>query len=138
MVALAVLSLLMFKATINVLQPRQWSIVQQLSDAYLTYEVALAERTPFDEVVGSDSVWPVFPDAAEEDVLIGTLPGGNEVRGTVFRTRVADTNNLPVKGGSGTLTSNPAQMETWMLQCHLKYTLGGKDYVKSRTVVRTR
>jgi hypothetical protein len=138
MVALAVLSLVMFKATINVLQPRQWSIIQNFSDTYLTYEVAVAERMPFDELTGADSLWPVFPDAAEEEVVIGTLPGGHQFTGTVFRTRTPSPNNLPVHQGTGTLESNPSQMETWIVQCHLKYILGGKPYVKSRTVVRTR
>jgi hypothetical protein len=138
MVALAVLSLLMFKATMNVLQPRQWSIVQQLSDSYLTYEVALGERLPYDELVGPTTPWPVFPDSTEEEVVIGTLPGGHEITGTVYRTRLADPNNLPLHEGTGTLVSNPTQMETWQVQSHLEYELGGHKYVKSRTIVRTR
>lgn len=138
MVALAVLSLLMFKATMNVLQPRQWSIIQQLTDAYLTYEVALGERMPFDELTGSTTPWPVFPARITEEVVVGSLPGGFEIAGTVYRTRTADPNNLPQHDGSGTLVSNPTQMETWRVQSLLEYKLGDRTYVKSRTVVRTR
>jgi len=138
MVALAVLSLLMFKATMNVLQPRQWAIVQELTDAYLTYEVALGERLPFDELTSASTPWPVFPERSETEVVIGTLPGGHEIKGTVLRTRVAEANNLPEHDGTGTLASNPTRMETWKVQSHLSYELGGHPYVKSRTVVRTR
>ena len=70
------------------------------------------------------------------DVTLGSLPGGRVLSGKVIRTRIPDSNNLP-PWGSGTLLTNPAEMEVWKLQSHLVYTVNGKEYVKSRTIVRT-
>jgi hypothetical protein len=53
-----------------------------------------------------------------------------------MRTRLPDDNNYPVDGGSGTLSSNPAGMKVWNFQSLLVYDVGGRRYVKSRTVVR--
>lgn len=134
---LTAVGMILFKLTLNVITPRQHALQQVLSDAYLTFERAQAERVPFETLTSdADTLWPEFPDTAEVDVEIGTLPGGLVVEGTVFRTRYADAGNLPAFGGSGTETSNPATMQIWRVQSVLRYTIGNRTYVKSRTVIR--
>ena len=137
MTVLAVAGLVLLKGAINVLAPRQWVIVQNISDAHMTFEKAFAERIPFEEAIGAASPWPVYPAKTTTTVTLGTLPGGRTLDGQVIRTRLADPNNLPAGGGSGTTTSNPAAMQTWKLQSHLLYRIGGRQYIKSRTIVRT-
>jgi hypothetical protein len=55
----------------------------------------------------------------------------------VVRTRVPHTNNYPIDGGSGTVTTNPAGMKVWQVQSILTYQIGGRTYAKSRTVIRS-
>ena len=43
MVLLSTIALVLFKGTLNIIAPRQWSLSQNISDAYLTYEKAYAE-----------------------------------------------------------------------------------------------
>lgn len=138
MVVLAGLSLIFFKLAINITAPRQWTLKQTVTDAYLTYEKALAQRLPFGDLVAADSPWPAYPASAEETVTLGSLPGGNEIEGRVVRTRMPDTEiNYPVNGGEGTVETNPAGMEVWRFQSLLVYEVGGRSYVKTRTVVRS-
>ena len=134
---LAVVGFVLLKGALNILAPRQWTLVQNISDAYMTYEKAYSERIEFDEAIGSDSPWPTYPSKTTTDITLGTLPGGRPLAGRVIRTRIADPNNLPAHGGSGTATTNPAEIQAWKLQSHLVYNIGGREYVKSRTVVRT-
>lgn len=134
---MAVVSLMLLKGTMNILSPRQQTLIQNVSDAYLTYEKAYAQRIDFDELAGSGSPWPVYPAKSEESVTMGTLPGGRTLTGTVIRTRIPDANNLPAYGGTGDSTTNPAGSRTWKLQSHLTYTISDREYVKSRTVVRS-
>jgi hypothetical protein len=51
------------------------------------------------------------------------------VTGTVVRTRIEDVNNANA-------VTNPAAMKIWKVQCVLTYQIGGRNYIKSRTVVR--
>ena len=74
---------------------------------------------------------------ATTTVEMGKLPGGKPINGVVTRTRFADPNNLPSKGGSGTTVTNPAAMEVWRFQSIIRYKVGGRTYLKSRTVVRS-
>jgi hypothetical protein len=136
-VLLTSIGLVLFKGTLNIIAPRQWALSQNLTDAYLTYEKAYAERIEFSELISASSDWPVFPAKSEFSVTLGTLPGGRSLSGTMIRTRIADPNNLATAGGSGDSTTNPSELQTWKLQSHLIYTIAGRDYVKSRTVVRT-
>jgi hypothetical protein len=136
MVVLSVLGLVMFKMALNITTPRQWTLQQTLTDAYMTYEKAYAQRVPFERLIADDSPWPVFPRKAEEDVEIGRLPGGRPLTGKVVRTRVADSNNLPAYGGNGTAATNPAGMQVWKVQSIIRYKIGSLDYVKTRTVIR--
>jgi hypothetical protein len=56
--------------------------------------------------------------------------------GTVIRTRMADSNNLSTYGGTGTATTNPSSMITWQVMSVVKYKVGSRNYVKSRTIIR--
>lgn len=137
MTLLGVIGLGLMKLSLNVTAPRQWTLQQTVTDAYLTYEKAAAQRLPFDDITGSQSLWPVHPQIATATVELGKLPGGMPITGTVSRTRFADSNNLPSKGGTGTGVTNPSAMEVWRLQSIVRYEVGGRVYLKSRTVVRS-
>lgn len=135
---LTVLGLVLLKLSINVLHPRQWTLQQSISDAYMTYERSYAERVPFDTLVASGSPWPLYPTVTTTNVILGKLPGGLALSGTVSRTRMADaTNNYAADGGTGTTTNNPAAMKIWKAQSVLTYKVGSQTYVKSRTVLRS-
>lgn len=137
MLFLAGLTLVFMKLALNITSPRQWTLQQTVTDAYLTYEKALAQRLPFTDLVAASSPWPVYPEKAQSTVVLGKLPGGSEVTGTIIRTRTPDTNNYPVNGGSGDVASNPAGIQIWSFQSILSYKIGGRDYVKTRTVIRS-
>ncbi len=133
---LSVVGLLLLKLSLNVIYPRQYALQQVLSDSYLTFERARAERIPFESLMAFDSPWPAYPGVATEDVEIGKMPGGATVTGTVVRTRIADSENYPIDGGIGTVASNPAAMKVWRVQSILRYEIADRTYVKSRTLVR--
>jgi len=134
---LALVGLVMLKLSLNILQPRQWVLQQTLTDAYITYERAYAERVPFEVLTGGGSPWPAHPTIATSQVELGRLPGGTPVTGTVTRTRLPNPNNYPIDGGSGTALSNPASMKVWQVQSVLTYQINGRTYAKSRTVIRS-
>ena len=134
---LTLIGLVALKISMNILTPRQWGLQQTLTAAYLTYERAYAERDPFETLTGDSSDWPAFPQTRATVVEIGRLPGNRPVTGTVTRTRIADANNYPIDGGSGTIDTNPAAMKVWKVQSVLTYTVGDRSYVKSRTVLRS-
>lgn len=137
LVLLTVAGLILLKGSLNVLAPRQWSLVQNITDSHMTFEKAYAERIPFAELTASDSPWPAYPTKDSSAVVFGTLPGGRNISGTVIRTRFPDSNNLPAYGGTGTLTTNPAEMQVWKLQTLVLYKIAGRDYVKNRTIIRS-
>lgn len=134
---LSVLGLILLKLSLNVLAPRQWTLQQSVTDAYMTFEKAAAQRASFEDLAGATSLWPLTPNVATSTVELGKLPGGRAITGVVSRTRFADPNNLVAKGGSGTTATNPSSMEVWRLQSVVRYTVGGRTYLKSRTVVRS-
>lgn len=134
---LTALSLVLLKLSINITHPRQWTLQQTVTDAYLTYEKAWAQRLPFSDLLADDSPWPAYPAKSEVTVELGKLPGGAAIEGRVIRTRIPHEDNFPVDGGSGTTADNPAGMKVWNFQSLLVYEIGGRDYVKSRTVVRS-
>ena len=143
---LTVLGLVLLKMALNVLNPRQWTMQQSVSDAYMTYERAFAERVPFDVLTAAapNSPWPIFPATTTLQVEIGRLPrcnpdfpNGVPIMGTVVRSRSADPGNYPADGGAGTLETNPAAMKVWKAQSVLTYTVGNRTYAKSRTVMRS-
>ena len=122
---LTILGLLLLKLSLSVLTPRQWALSQTVSDAYLTYERAYAQRVPFETLTGDNSPWPIHPTTSRVEVEIGRLPNDVPIMGTVVRTRT-----------SANPTTNPASMSIWRVQSMLIYEIGGRSYVKSRTVVR--
>lgn len=142
---LTLLGLLLLKLSLNILHPRQWIIQQTVSDAYMTYERAYAEKIPFESLVANNSPWPVFPaTSTTASVEIGrlpkflpTFPNGVPIYGTIVRTRVADQGNYPIDGGTGDLLTNPAAMKVWKAQSVLTYKIGNRTYAKSRTVLRS-
>jgi type II secretory pathway pseudopilin PulG len=134
---ITVIGLVLLKLSLNILHPRQWILQQTLSDAYMTYERAFAERIPLEDLKHSSSEWPQFPTTSTTQVEIGRMPGGTPVFGTVVRTRIPDENNYPINGGTGTPESNPAALEVWRVQSVLTYVVGDRTYAKSRTVIRT-
>ncbi|KAB2641522.1 MAG: hypothetical protein DVB26_04790 [Verrucomicrobia bacterium] len=134
---LTLIGLVMLKLALNILQPRQWALQQALSDAYVSYERAYAERLPFATLTSATSPWPAYPTTTSSSVQLGQLSGGVAVTGTVLRTRFPDSNNLPIDSGSGTPATNPASMKVWKVQSVLTYQIGGRSYAKSRTVIRS-
>jgi hypothetical protein len=134
---LTLVGLVALKISLNILTPRQWGLQQALTDAYLTYERAYAERIPFDSLTANDSPFPAFPQTRTTSVEIGRLPGNRPVMGVVTRTRLPDTNNYPIDGGTGSIDSNPSAMKVWKVQSVITYTVGTKNYMKSRTVIRS-
>ncbi len=134
---LTVLGLGLLKLSLGVLHPRQWTLQQVLTDAYLTYERAYAQRVPFETITSGTSPWPIHPATTSTQVEVGRLPGGRPLIGTVIRTRMPDPGNYPVDGGTGTVVNNPAAMKIWRLQSVLTYQISGRNYAKSRTVVRS-
>jgi hypothetical protein len=148
MTLLGILGLTLLKLSLNVTSPRQWTLQQSITDAYLTFEKASAQRLPFEELTGNQSLWPADPAIATTTVELGRLPGGTPLMGVVSRTRFPGANNLPAgesprieEGDSTTLqtikTNNPSGMEVWRFQSIIRYQLGGRTYLKSRTVVRS-
>jgi hypothetical protein len=137
MAMLSVLGMALMKLSLNVTAPRQWTLQQTVTDAYMTFEKATAQRLSFADLTSNDSLWPVYPTLSTITVQMGRLPGGAPINGVVTRTRFADPNNLPGKGGSGTPVTNPASMEVWRFQSVVRYNVGGRSYLKSRTVVRS-
>lgn len=134
---ITVLGLVLLKLSLNILAPRQWILKQSVTDAYMTYERAYAQRIPFENLLATDSPWPAYPTTASSVVTVGKLPGGASITGTVVRTRFADANNYPIDGGSGTVATNPAAMKVWKAQSVLTFTVGSLTYEKSRTVLRS-
>lgn len=134
---LTALGLILLKMALNILAPRQWTIQQTLTDAYMSYERALAQRASFEDLTKADSLWPRSPSVARSTVQVGTMPGGNVVTAEVVRTRIPDANNLVEDGGTGSDATNPAGIQTWQVQSVLVYQIGSRTYTKSRTILRT-
>ncbi|MES2438425.1 MAG: hypothetical protein V4584_05145 [Verrucomicrobiota bacterium] len=149
---LTVVGLVLLKLSLNILAPRQWIVQQSVTDAYMTYERAYAERVPFESLLAANSPWPDFakdnPRTSVTTVEVGRLPrilpdfpNGVPILGTVTRTRFADPENFPADGGVGSVDDaklrNPTSMKIWRVQSVLTYTVGGRTYAKSRTVLRS-
>jgi hypothetical protein len=133
---LTFIGLILLKLSLNILEPRQWILRQTLTDAYITFERAYAERIPFETLVSNNSPWPAFPSSTSTVEEIGRLPGNRPITATVMRTRIPDPGNYPLYGGSGTVETNPAAMKIWKVQSVLTYQIGDRSYAKSQTVLR--
>lgn len=137
MAILTVLGLVLLKLSLNVLHPRQWALQQTVTDAYMTYERAYAQRIPFETITAGNSPFPLYPQNTQSTVELGRLPGNRVITGRIYRSRTADPGNLANAGGIGTPMTNPAGMTVWRLQSVVSYEIGGRQYFKTRTVVRT-
>ena len=136
--ALLIVALLLLKSALVVTAVQRWTVTQSLTDAYMSREVAMGKRFIFQDFLGGGSLWPLYPAVTETNVVMGRLPGGKAIMGTLGRTRVASTNNLPTAEGLGDNVTNPTGGEIWQLQSYLTYEISGRNYVKSRTVIRAR
>ena len=139
---LTVIGLILLKLSLNILHPRQWVLQQAVTDAYMTFERARAERVPFEDLLAVNSLWPastplVANVATTPGIEVGRLPGNIPIFGTVTRTRLPDPGNYPIDGGTGTLATNPAAMKVWRVKTVLTYRIGSRSYAKARTVVRS-
>ena len=136
---LIMIALVALKASLNVVEAQRWTLIQSLTDAYLTREVALVNRIPFSDLKNPTTTqWPTYPESTSEEVEIGRLPGSIPVQANLVRTKYPAQGNLISKGGDLTIPENPTRMETWLIKSFLSYRLAGRDYVKSRTTVRVR
>jgi hypothetical protein len=163
---LTLLGLVLLRLSLNILYPRQWTMVQTLTDAFMGLERAKAERIPFDQLTAAGSPWPEVnlvpsilnvPDVNLGIPAIGRMPDvspgvqGIQITGTLTRFRIPDSNNIAdplnpsvtgIVGGNapvaGTLLTNPSNMTIWKVQSILTYNVPGRGtYVKSRTVIRS-
>lgn len=127
----ALVALMMMKASLLALSNNQWTIMQTLTDAYLTRETALSNRVPVGDLTAENSLWPDQesdePPQSEQTVEIGRLAGGRAVTARLIRFRMNET---PAE------TSDVA-LAVWRLHSVLSYSVGGKEYLKSRSTLRT-
>jgi hypothetical protein len=143
---LTVLSLVLLRLSLNALQPRQWTMIQTLTDAYMDREQAWAQRIPFDMIAApatapvGQPTWPPgpAPAAAIPNVVIGRLPNtAVGVPGRNITANVARTSRAILAPGAA---SNTAGMTVYQLQSVMTYSVPnqpGSTYVKARTVIRS-
>jgi hypothetical protein len=126
----SVLTLLLLKGSMVGLSSNQWTVMQTLTDAYLTRETALANRIPLADVVVAGSQWPDpttdTPARNEMTVALGKLAGGIEVSGQLVRFRSNETQTDDATTGT----------TIYRLYSVLSYRVNGKDYFKSRSTLR--
>ncbi len=126
----ALLALMVMKASLLALSNNQWTIMQTLTDAYLTRETALSNRVPLADLTGATSQWPDAtaddPPKLQQPVTLGKLVNGKTVEATLTRFRVNET---PVPDAD-------TGIAVWRLHSVLAYQVGEKQYVKSRSTLR--
>jgi hypothetical protein len=126
----ALLAIIVMKASLLALSNHQWTIMQTLTDAYLTRETALSNRVPMADLIAPTSPWPDsavdVPPRSEQTVVLGKLAGGRIVNATLMRFRA---NEKPV-------TDPDTGIAVWRLHSVLSYRIGEQPYVKSRSTLR--
>ncbi len=130
----AMLALLLMRASLLALGSNQWTIMQTLTDAYMTRETALANRLPMADLAAANSPWPNAGGGEarfEAVVSLGRLAGGTDVTGRIVRFRV---NSAPAAAAVG---EGAPDLDIWRLHSVLTYQVGEQSYVKSRTILRT-
>jgi len=132
---LVAISLVLLESSLNILKPRSYAIQQNMTDAYMSYEVAYANRIDFD-AISTSGEWPESPAFSETTVTVGTMPGAGAITATLKRTRVEPT-RLNAPGVDAVLGFDDLGIQIWELQSHLVYTVGSDEFYKSRTVVRS-
>lgn len=121
------LALVIMRASLLSISGNQWTIMQTLTDAYLSRESALANRLPFEDLTGLQSSWPdlAVDPVPEQSVTLGRIAGGQLVSGTLRRFRTAEASTVP-----------EAPLVVWRLHSILSYQIGSQEYVKSRSTLR--
>jgi len=127
-VILSAVGVYLMKGATNAIVAQNWATVQNLSDASMTYEIAYAQRASFETILAENSPWPLFPSKSEQAVVLGAVPGGKEISATLYRTRIRV---------SEASSNSDSGAESWKLQSFLSYQIGGRDYLKTRTTIRT-
>ena len=126
----SVLTLLLLKGSMVSLSSNQWTILQTLTDAYLTKETALANRVPLEDVLVAGSQWPNpttdLPPHNVMTVTLGKMAGGIVVQGQLTRYHTNET-----QSDDASTSSN-----VYRLYSVLSYRVNGKDYYKTRSTVR--
>lgn len=121
------LALLIMRASLLSISGNQWTIMQTLTDAYLSRESALANRLPFADLTDEQSSWPdlAVDPVPEKTVTLGRTAGGQAVNGTLKRFRTAEVSTVA-----------EAQLSVWRLHSILTYRIGSQEYMKSRSTLR--
>lgn len=122
------LALLMMRSSLLAISGNQWTVMQTLTDAYMSREAALANRMPFAQVEADASPWPEMTNEAgvsEQTVTIGRLAGGQSVTAVLKRCRTAET-----------AQNADLSLSVWRLHSALIYEIGDKSYTKSRSILR--
>ncbi|MCF7785991.1 MAG: hypothetical protein K9N47_07710 [Prosthecobacter sp.] len=121
------LALLIMRASLLAISGNQWTIMQTLTDAYLSRESALSNRLPYADLTSVQSAWPNLDTdpAKEQTVTLGRVAGGQVVQGTLKRFRTSEVaSNLE------------APLTVWRVYSILSYRIGSQEYVKSRSTLR--
>jgi len=124
----SLLALVLMRASLLAISGNQWTIMQTLTDAYLTRETAMANRIAFADLQAVDSAWPdqaVSPGISEQTITLGRLPGGREVTAVLKRCRTLETPQ-----------DADLSLTMWRLYSVLTYTVGEEVYTKSRSILR--
>ncbi len=125
------LALMVMKGFLLAISGNQWTVMQTLTDAYLTRETALSNRVPVADLTTHPSAWPDsaldVPPTMNQTVSLGALPGGSPVVAQLIRFRVNET----------PLDNSETNVTVWCLHSVLSYSVGEQQYVKSRSTIRT-
>ncbi|MFO1484259.1 MAG: hypothetical protein U1F71_12950 [Verrucomicrobiaceae bacterium] len=121
------LALVLMRASLLAISGNQWTIMQTLTDAYLSREAALSNRLPFADLTSAQSAWPELGNdpLPEQTVTLGRVAGGKAVQGTLKRFRTAEV-----------ASNAEAPLTVWRLHSILSYRIGSQEYVKSRSTLR--
>jgi hypothetical protein len=124
------LALLVMKGSLLALSGNQWTVMQTLSDAYMTRETALSNRIPMSDLTASPSLWPDQssdnPPTTVQIVTLGILPSGRAVQAQLTRFR---TNETPV-------SNTDVSLVVLRLYSVLSFKAGDQSYVKTRSTLR--
>lgn len=123
----AALALIVMRASLLAISSNQWTIMQTLTDACLSREVALSNRVPFADLTSPQSAWPdlATDPVPEQIVILGRVAGGRDVQGTLKRFRTTEV-----------VANSETPVTVWRLHSVLSYNVGSLEYVKSRSTLR--